>query len=196
METPTLETNRLVLRPVTLEDAPAIQKYFNNWNIVRYLPATVPWPYPDNGAEVHLRNKVLPQVVSGEALNWAIVSKEGPKEAIGIIGFRFKEQPGGNRGFWLAEPFWGRGYMTEAITAVQDYLFFELGIERFVVTNSNANEGSRRVKEKTGARYLGAAEFEDREGGLEAERWEVTREDWAGLRGRRFSKSPGRQRKA
>ena len=109
------------------------------------------------------------------------------KEAIGIITFRFKEQPGGNRGFWLAEPFWGRGYMTEAITAVQDYLFFELGIERFVATNSKANKGSRRVKEKTGARYLGDAEVEVREGGYEAEKWEVTREGWENSRRRRFS---------
>lgn len=185
MATPTLETDRLVLRPVTLKDAPAIQKYFDNWNIVRYLPKTVPWPYPANGAEEHLRNKLLPAIASGEALVWAIFSKEGPKEAIGVINFRFKEQGGGNRGFWLAEPFWSKGYMTEAVTVVQDYLFFDLGIDRFFATNSKANKGSRRVKEKTGARYLGAAQLEDREGGLESERWDVTFENWASLRGRK-----------
>ncbi len=183
MKTPTLETDRLILRPVTMADAPAIQKYFNNWNIIKNLSVRVPWPYPDNGAEEFLRDTLLPLIESGDSINWVLVAKDGPREAIGMIAFRPDENNGGDRGFWLAEPYWGRGYMTEAVTAVQDFLFFELGIDRLVVVNAKSNIGSRRVKEKTGARFLGIMEFEHHEGGSESEKWEVTRETWRKLRG-------------
>ena len=43
---PTLSTPRLTLRPLQLEDAPAIQALFPQWEIVRHLASRVPWPYP------------------------------------------------------------------------------------------------------------------------------------------------------
>ena len=49
-ETPTLLTKRLILRPLTMSDAPAIQRHFNNWNIIQHLAQVVPWPYPEDGA--------------------------------------------------------------------------------------------------------------------------------------------------
>jgi hypothetical protein len=51
-DTPVLETARLVLRALRLEDAPAAQRHFPRWEIVRWLNAGVPWPYPsdDGGA--------------------------------------------------------------------------------------------------------------------------------------------------
>ncbi len=170
MKTPTLETERLILRPVTLADAPAIQKHFNNWNIIKRLSVQVPWPYPDNGAEEFLRDTVLPLVEAGQSINWALVAKNGPREAIGTVAFRPNENNGGHRGFWLAEPYWGRGYMTEAVTAIQDFLFFELGIDRIVAVNVKGNEASRRVTQKTGARFLGMTELEHHEGGSESEK--------------------------
>lgn len=45
MQTPQLETERLILRPLALSDAPAIQRHFDNWNIIRHLSTVVPWPY-------------------------------------------------------------------------------------------------------------------------------------------------------
>jgi [ribosomal protein S5]-alanine N-acetyltransferase len=42
MDTPTLHTRRLILRPVALPDAPAIQRHFNNWNIIQNLATVVP----------------------------------------------------------------------------------------------------------------------------------------------------------
>lgn len=43
---PTLLTERLILRPLTLDDADGIQQQFPHWAVVRYLNALVPWPYP------------------------------------------------------------------------------------------------------------------------------------------------------
>ena len=48
--TPVLETARLLLRPLVPADAPAIQRRFPRWEIVRWLNPRVPWPYPEDGA--------------------------------------------------------------------------------------------------------------------------------------------------
>jgi len=57
MDTPTLQTDRLILRPLALPDAPAIQRHFSNWNVIRNLSKVVPWPYPDDGAETFTRRQ-------------------------------------------------------------------------------------------------------------------------------------------
>lgn len=62
---PTLFTDRLVLTPLRLEDAPAIQALFLHWDTVRYLDSPVPWPYPDDGALVYVRDVALPAMAAG-----------------------------------------------------------------------------------------------------------------------------------
>ncbi len=182
MKTPTLETDRLTLRPVSIDDAPAIQKHFNNWNIIKHLSMVVPWPYPDDGAEAFLRDVSLPEMAAGKAHTWGVLIKGEPDEIVGLVEYTEGKASGGNRGFWLAEEFWGNGYMSEAITGVQDFLFFKLGIESMIVVNAKTNARSRRVKEKTGARFIGDGTLEHRSGENEVEKWEVTRESWAKFR--------------
>lgn len=67
MQTPQLETERLILRPLALSDVPAIQRHFDNWNIIRHLSAVVPWPYPADEAETFVRIQ-LDKISAGEAL--------------------------------------------------------------------------------------------------------------------------------
>jgi [ribosomal protein S5]-alanine N-acetyltransferase len=185
MKTPILETARLILRPVTLDDAPAIQKYFNNWEIIKNMSTLVPWPYPDDGAVTWLQSQLLPKIETGEVIGLAITEKNSKDELIGIIHFRsIPDHNGTHRGFWLAQPFWNRGYMTEAVEAAQDFIFFELDWAHLIITNAAYNKGSRRIKEKTGAVYLGTCEIAHHNGDNISEKWEVTRENWARIRGR------------
>lgn len=183
MQTPQLETERLILRPLALSDAPAIQRHFDNWNIIRHLSTVVPWPYPADGAETFVRMQ-FDKISAGEEIHlWVLVLKGGDGEAIGNIHLRPRaEGLKGNRGFWLAEPYWRRGLMTEAITAVNDFAFLALGLDHFYVCNATTNEGSRRVKQKTGAKFVGFIELAHHGGQSKSERWIVRREDW--LRGR------------
>ncbi len=53
---PTLYTRRLILTPLQLSDAAAVQQLFPQWEVVRYLDSRVPWPYPDDGALVYVRD--------------------------------------------------------------------------------------------------------------------------------------------
>jgi [ribosomal protein S5]-alanine N-acetyltransferase len=181
METPVIQTPRLILRPLVLSDAPAIQRHFNNWSVIRNLATVVPWPYPDDGAETFIKRE-LEKIAAGEEIyQWVLVLRSGDGGAIGNINFRPRaEGRKGNRGFWLAESYWNQGLMTEAIAAVNDFAFLTLGLESFYVCNAVANVASRRVKQKTGAEFVGHVELPHHNGESTAEKWKVTRESWLG----------------
>ena len=68
--------------------------------------------------------------------------------------------------------------MSEAVSAVNDFAFRTLGIERFHVCNAATNMASRRVKQKTGAEFVGYIELAHHSGQTLAEKWRVTRENW------------------
>lgn len=184
MKTPTLETDHLILRPITLADAPALQKHFNNWNIIQYLSKTFPWPYPADGAERDIRERCLPCMETGEAMIWVLVPKGEAQEAIGVLEIHKENKKGrGNHTFWLAEPYWGQGFIMEALTAAHDYIFFKLGLDKIVIGNTVNNPASRRIKEKMGARFVYKGTMDGHTGIVETELWEITRESWAKLRG-------------
>lgn len=174
---PVFQTERLTLRGVTLEDAPAMQKNFNDYAVIGELAAHVPWPYPENGAVEFLQNTVLPQQGNDHWV-WGVFLRENPEELIGIIDLYRAGRPE-HRGFWLARKHWGRGIMTEATAPVTDYAFDVLGFERLLLANAVGNLRSRRIKEKFGARWLRTepAKFVNPDY-TEHEIWELTRADW------------------
>ncbi|MBI4724912.1 MAG: GNAT family N-acetyltransferase [Rhodomicrobium sp.] len=180
--TPVLETSRLVLRPLVLSDAEAAQKLFPHWEIVRFLNARVPWPYPDDGALQFYRDVALPAVERGEQWIWAILLKGGPDHLIGSINLSVA--PDDNRGFWLGSPWQGQGLMQEACEAVTDFWFNELGRETLRVSKAAQNLASRRVSEKQGARLTRIEERDFASGRLPAGIWELTREEWNARRRR------------
>jgi RimJ/RimL family protein N-acetyltransferase len=181
-ETPTLETTRLILRPRTLEDSSTLQKYFNNWNIIKHLNDTVPWPYPETGSQDHFVNEILPNIRAGKTMMWSICLKQDPTHPIGLIEYSINNNHNNtdqsDRGFWLGEPYWNKGYMSEAITATNDFIFVNLGLEKIILDNFKANIGSRRVKEKTGATFLRTRKEKWRDTEIEIEMWELTAKNW------------------
>lgn len=169
-------TARLLLRPLELADAPAIQALFPRWEIVKYLAARVPWPYPPDGAERFVREVALPQMECGEAWHWTLRRIEAPQQLIGSISLVRGEQE--NRGFWLDPHFQRRGYMFEACAWANDYWFDTLGYERLRVPKAAANLASRRISEKQGMRLVGVGEKDYLCGRLKSEIWEITAEEW------------------
>ena len=82
--TPVLETARLILRPLEERDAPAIQRIFPQWEVVRHLHAEVPWPYPDDGAATNTAMS-LETRARGEKFYWVITLKGDDDTARGRI---------------------------------------------------------------------------------------------------------------
>jgi [ribosomal protein S5]-alanine N-acetyltransferase len=175
----TLETERLILRPLELADAEQIQELFAQWEIVRMLNARVPWPFPEDGALRNIRDVALPAVERGEAWDWTLRLKEEPERIIGRIGLYVREN---NRGFWMGLPWQGRGLMTEAVIAVTDYWFEVLGFPVLRAPKAVENAGSRRISEKMGMRVVDTKDSEYVSGSLLTEVWEITADEWRAWR--------------
>ena len=173
---PTLETRRLILRPLEMADAPDIQELFPHWEIVRHLSNKVPWPYPPDGAEWFIREKAIPQMESGEAWYWSLRLKESPTRLIGIISLVKGELI--NRGFWVATQWQGQGYMTEACAAATNYWFDVLQFPMLRTLKAAGNEVSRRISVRQGMRLVRTEEHDFIEGRLQADVWEITAEEW------------------
>ncbi len=174
--TPTLETPRLLLRPLDLADAAQVPLLFPHWEIVRHLAAQVPWPYPPDGAYRYIRDMALPSIERGETWQWTLRLKSSPDQIIGSIDLRTKEND--NRGFWLGLPWQRQGLMTEACEAVTDFWFNTLHFPVLRAPKAAANIASRRISEKQGMRLV-ATEYRDYVSGrFPSEIWEITTEEW------------------
>ncbi|WP_338569269.1 GNAT family N-acetyltransferase [Pseudomonas canadensis] len=173
---PTLYTERLILRPLTLDDAEVIQQLFPHWEVVRYLTAEVPWPYPADGAHSFLEHVALPAMARGEEWHWSIRLKSAPDALIGNICLTDTEDD--NRGFWLGRQWQGQGLMTEASAAVTDYWFGVLKRPLMRVPKAAPNLGSRRISERTGMRLIRTDEGAFVAGAFPRDIWEMTREEW------------------
>ncbi len=177
--TPTLETPRLILRPLEIADADQIQILFPQWDIVRLMASVIPWPYPPDGALAYIRDVALPAIARGEEWNWTLRLKTDPDQLIGCISL--KNVPNSNhehRGFWLGLPWQGRGLMTEAADAVTDYWFNTLKFPVLRAPKAAANVASRRVSEKQGMRVVATEERDYVSGRMLAEIWEITADEW------------------
>jgi [ribosomal protein S5]-alanine N-acetyltransferase len=176
--TPVLRTPRQILRPVRSKDAPVIQRRFPRWEIVRWLDAKVPWPYPPDGAATFVA-ACLDEMARGEKSHWAIVQRSGPVDLIGFINLWPDDGTNsGQRGFWLDPDFHGRGLMTEAANRVTDYAFKDLGWPSLCLTNTQENHASRRIKERQGARLIDLRIGQCVSGQVSQMVWQLTRDDW------------------
>ncbi|MBU6235146.1 MAG: GNAT family N-acetyltransferase [Alphaproteobacteria bacterium] len=175
---PIFETPRLILRPLALSDAPAIQQYFANWDVIKNMGDGVPWPYPPDGAEYFVKSIALPEVSEGRAHIWAITLKPSD-ECVGVMHMRLYDHPEGHRGFWLAKHLWGQGLMREAVSATNDYVFGPLGWDAFMEHNADFNAGSRALKVFSGGELLETREKAGAGGVIrKTEVWRITREGW------------------
>jgi RimJ/RimL family protein N-acetyltransferase len=174
--TPTLETPRLLLRPLELADAPQLQLQFPHWEIVRYLATQVPWPYPPDGAYRYIRDMALPSIGRGEAWQWTLRLKSTHDQIIGSIDLRTKENE--NRGFWLAPPWQRQGLMTEACEAVTDFWFNTLKFPVLRAPKAVPNVASRRISERQGMRLVATEDRDYVSGRFPSEIWEITAEEW------------------
>jgi [ribosomal protein S5]-alanine N-acetyltransferase len=171
-----LTTSRLILRPLEIADAPAVQASFPRWEVVRYLDAVVPWPYPPDGALTYIRDLCIPGMQRGEEWHWSIRPRSAAERLIGVISLRLK--PGDNRGFWLDPAWQGQGLMSEACAAVTDYWFDDLNQPVLRVVKAAENVRSRRMSERGRMRVIDTIEHDFVCGRLRAEEWETTREEW------------------
>jgi ribosomal-protein-alanine N-acetyltransferase len=135
-----------ILRKWQATDIDSLVKYANNQNIARFLTNAFPYPYTKADGE-----KYLAMIADDEPTRVFAIEIDG--EAVGSIGIfpqtdiHFKNA---EMGYWLAEPFWGKGIVTEAIKRTLKYGFETFDINRIYARPFASNKGSQRVLEKAG----------------------------------------------
>ena len=157
----TIETGRLILRPVEALDWREIYRYASLPEVVRYLPYE---PFTeDDAAAFALRWSEQArqlELAGPHSAEWpemlAVVHKEDGR-IIGHIPFeRFSPKYSTREIGWIFDPqYQGQGYATEAARAVLELAFGELGLHRVVATCDPRNGASYRVMERLGMRREG-----------------------------------------
>jgi RimJ/RimL family protein N-acetyltransferase len=146
-----VRTARLVVRPVRDGDDERLFHLFANWEVIRWL-SSPPWPYTRADMQSFIREQAKPTSEDPEA-RFAITLGGEP---IGIIGVRsrpashLQRGAGPNIGYWLGQPYWGRGYMTEALRAVVEHVFATLPDDAIYCGAFVGNDASLRVQQKAG----------------------------------------------
>ena len=139
------------VRSLRLEDAESLAAYANNRNVSRNLRDRFPYPYRIDDAEAFIRHA---RVQDPETV-FAIASAT---EAIGGIGLELYDdvhRRSAQVGYWLGEPFWGRGIATLALGAITDYAFARFDLARLYAYVYEWNLASARVLEKAGFEFEG-----------------------------------------
>ena len=144
------ETARLLLRKPSAEDAALIfATYAQDPEVTRYLTFR---PHREVREAEEAVARFLEGWRTGSSFCWMIVRRD-TGELIGSIAAR--EDQGMNLGYLLARPFWGQGYMSEAVGAIADWAFSEPGIFRVWAVCDVANEASAQLLTRNGFRLEG-----------------------------------------
>jgi ribosomal-protein-alanine N-acetyltransferase len=148
---PTLETERLRLRPFSPSDAGSVQALAG----AREVAATtlnVPHPYENGMAEAWIQTHA-PGYEADEQTTFAVTLKQ-TEELVGAIGLAInRPHARAELGYWVGLPFWNRGYATEAARAVLRFGFEELELNRIFAQHLVRNPASGRVMQKVGMRH-------------------------------------------
>jgi ribosomal-protein-alanine N-acetyltransferase len=183
---PTLSTERLTLRAFSDEDAPALFEHARNPSVTRYTLWDAHQSINDTLIFVH--DYALIRYREGMPEPYAITITPDPRP-VGALGCFWAAKPNLTMelGYWIAEPFWGKGYVVEACRAVLAHAFAEHKPRRVQARVIDGNGASARVLAKLGFREEGTlrkallrrGKFED------VRIFSLLKEEWEALRGER-----------
>ena len=149
-----LETERLILRKFTLNDAKSM---FNNWagddEVTKYLT----WPTHNNiNVSLNVLEQWLENYEKKDNYSWAIVLKE-INEPIGSIAIvkQSDELKMVHVGYCIGKKWWNRGFVTEALNVLIKFFFEEVGVNRIESRHDPNNPNSGKVMIKCGMKYEG-----------------------------------------
>ena len=160
--TQTLQTSRLVLRKAVPEDAhPMFQNWASDPEVGKYLT----WPPHES---VAITQMIIDSWIAAydkeDTYQWMIVPKDTPHSPIGTISVVHQKDSVGKAeiGYCIGRSWWHQGIMTEALQAVIDFLFDEVGMNRIEACHDPRNPNSGLVMKKCGMQYEGTLRQSDR----------------------------------
>jgi RimJ/RimL family protein N-acetyltransferase len=139
------------IRSYEINDQDALMKYANNDKISKNLRDSFPYPYTERESHAWISAAIN----QNPELNFAIANND---ELIGGIGlmlqpdvYRFSAEIG----YWIAEPFWGKGIASLTLLALSKYAFEQFDLNRIFAGVFQGNRASMRVLEKSGFKLEG-----------------------------------------
>jgi [ribosomal protein S5]-alanine N-acetyltransferase len=175
----TLETTRLILRPLSLADMRSIQCVASRHEVADTM-ISIPHPYPDGEAEQYLRRQIA-EFEAEQLVSFAI-ERKSDKAFCGVIEIRDieREHSQAELSFWLAVEVWRQGYMSEALKPMLRFGFEDLDLNRLYAYHMTRNPGSGKVLQKNGFVQEGLLRQRVRKWGVfeDVKLWAILRRDW------------------
>ena len=190
---PTLDTERLILRPFGLADAADVQRLAGDRSIAD-TTLNIPHPYKDGMAQEWI-SKHQSDFDQGKGVTFAITRRTDAllTGAMSLMSMATGHQA--ELGYWIGRPYWNQGFCTEAGKTILGYAFSELRLVRVHSNHFTRNPASGRVMLKLGMHHEGSRRqhvkkwdaFEDLElyGILKGEWLEAANKSVQGTRARR-----------
>jgi RimJ/RimL family protein N-acetyltransferase len=150
---PRLETERLTLRPLAAEDAGPMAALADDIGVARMTTA-IPHPYERDMADGFIER--MSQTDPRREVTFAVQAREG--DFMGVLGIHPREGFAAELGYWIGRPYWGQGYMTEAVSAALAWAGGPWGRRALVSGHFADNEASGRVLTKSCFLYTGEVE--------------------------------------
>ena len=175
MNTPVIQTERLVLRAFTEADIPELVPLIVAREVAR-TTLRIPHPYDERHA-----HEFLAMESKLNELRLAIILRKEAKLCGGIGLHPDHEHRRAELGYWIGVPFWGNGYATEAARAVVEYGFTHFGLNRIFASHFQGNRASGKVLRKVGMKHEGRMRQHLLKWNhfLDLEIYAILREDWA-----------------
>lgn len=152
-EQPTLESERLVLRPFRASDAADVERHVSDKRIAE-MTLNIPHPYPTGAADVWIASH-RPKWEAGTLASFAVVERD-TNELAGAVGLVIEERhASAELGYWVAVAKWSKGYATEASRTLIAFGFDGLGLHRIQARHRPGNPASGRVMQKAGMQFEG-----------------------------------------
>tara|TARA_R110002110_G_scaffold12704_9_gene60659 strand:- start:713 stop:1309 length:597 start_codon:yes stop_codon:yes gene_type:complete len=145
-----LRTQRLLLRPLRASDTTRLTTLANNWNVAAML-SRMPFPYTQEMA-VEWIGKQAAICAGGEEFCYGL-DLDG--DFIGTCGVQAHADGTHELGYWVGEPYWNRGFASEAARAVTAAAVAAFGADTMISGHFTENHPSGRVLTKLGFRYTG-----------------------------------------
>lgn len=181
-----LETARLVLRLPRLADAGWMTRGLNNFNVAGNM--LVPFPYEREMAEdylgrdwAHMPPNRMRYVIDLKGTGGVGMAGFSPADGVGVLSY------------WLAEPYWGHGLMSEALRAVLGWYFAATGADRILAGAFHFNAASLAIQHKFGFAEIGRSNVHSlaRNATIEHIDTELTREAFDSFTARADRRQPG-----
>ncbi len=156
----TIETERLILRPLTVKDAEAVFEWVSDERVSRYMV------YNTYTSVDQVKEWLRYIETAAKDYHFGFVRKsDGKLIGSGSIG------PSGKNGFWgfgynFRYDCWGKGYATEAAKAMIKFAYDNFKIRKFAASHVEQNKASGRVMEKCGLHFVRYGEFQKLDGTL------------------------------